>query len=261
MLNSKKAEKVAGNVDISGFLRLFAFFHKKMNGNLCKNESALDTPKVPKKGGVGVAKTKKDVLYENIENIEKWASLGISQKKIASLLGMGYTTFRDLKKEIPALSALLDKRAENKNEQDAITTLEVVETLEKRCKGYNVEVKKVVKLKNPMVDKDGNVVVVAGKVVMVEELKEVTEEQHVPGDINGIKFYLANVATDEWNNDPARLELDKKRVANDTKRTKIAEAAAKGQGNGGKTVEDILEEMEAAEVNQSEEGAEYGENI
>ena len=193
-----------------------------------------------------MAKKKKDVLYENIESIEKWANMGFSQKKIAELLGMGYTTFRDLKKEIPALSALLEKRDENKKERDAVTTLEVIETLEKRCKGYNVEVKKVVKLKNPMLDKDGKPVIVAGKVVMIEELKEVTEEQHVPGDINGIKYYLANVATDEWNNDPARLKLEKQRVANDTKRTKLAEAAANGQG-GGKTIEDILDEMEEAE--------------
>lgn len=207
-----------------------------------------------------MAKTKKDVIYENIENIEKWANLGISQKKIADLLDMGYTTFRDLKKEIPALSALLEKCAEKKKEQKAITVQEVTDTLIKRCKGYNAEVKKVVKLKNPMLDKEGNVVVVAGKVVMVEELKDVTEEQHVPGDINAIKFYLMNEAQDEWNNDPARLELEKKRVANDTKRTKLAEAAASGQ-DGGKTIEDILDEMEGAAestaANQLEEGGDY----
>ena len=42
-----------------------------------------------------------------------------------------------------------------------------------------------------------------------------------------------------------RLELEKKRVANDTKRTKLAEQAASGGGVSGKTIEEILEEAES----------------
>ena len=47
--NAKKAKKVAENIEISGFLRLFAFFLEKVNGILFKNRSALVTRKVPEK--------------------------------------------------------------------------------------------------------------------------------------------------------------------------------------------------------------------
>ena len=60
----------------------------------------------------------------------------------------------------------------------------------------------------------------------------------------GIKFYLQNKAKDKWKENPDRLELEKKRVANDTKRTKLAEQAASG-GVSGKTIEEILEEAES----------------
>ena len=41
------------------------------------------------------------------------------------------------------------------------------------------------------------------------------------------------------------MDLEKKRVANDTKRTKLAEQAASGGGVSGKTIEEILEEAES----------------
>ena len=72
----------------------------------------------------------------------------------------------------------------------------------------------------------------------------VTEQQHIPADVGAIKFYLLNKAKDKWKENPDRLELEKKRVANDTKRTKLAEQAASGTAQGGRSIEEILEEVE-----------------
>ena len=47
-----------------------------------------------------------------MESLEEWAFAGLSQKEMAEMLGMAYSTFRKLKGEIPALSALLKKSAD-----------------------------------------------------------------------------------------------------------------------------------------------------
>ncbi len=185
-------------------------------------------------------------IYESLKTIEEWAFLGIPEKEMAELLGMGYTTFRDLKKKIPALSAVLKKSADEKKKLKKKQVEEVEKTLLQRCLGYNATVKKAQKLKKPLRDEEGKIISVAGKPVVEEVIEEVTEEQHVPADVGAIKFFLLNQAKENWKNDPDRLELEKKRVANDTKRTKIAEAAANGTGPEGKTIEEILEEAERA---------------
>lgn len=115
-----------------------------------------------------------------------------------------------------------------------------------RCLGYNADIKKHMKVKKPMQGANGEVLTDAnGKVITEEVLEEVTEQQHVPADVGAIKFYLLNKAKDKWKENPDRLELEKKRVANDTKRTKLAEQAASGGGVSGKTIEEILEEAES----------------
>ena len=92
-----------------------------------------------------------------------------------------------------------------------------------------------------------------GRERSVEEvLEEVTEKQHVPADVSAIKFFLMNKARKDWQNDPERLAIEKKRLANDTKRTELAANNANGGGEG-KSIEDILE--------AAEEGAEIGENV
>ena len=65
-----------------------------------------------KKGGEKVASSNEKKIYENMESLEEWAFAGLSQKEMAEMLGMAYSTFRKLKGEIPALSALLKKSAD-----------------------------------------------------------------------------------------------------------------------------------------------------
>ena len=193
-----------------------------------------------KKGGEKVASSNEKKIYENMESLEEWAFAGLSQKEMAEMLGMAYSTFRDLRKKIPALSALLKNSADFLKAERKKETEKVEVSLLNRCLGYNADIKKHMKVKKPMQGADGN-----GKVITEEVLEEVTEQQHVPADVGAIKFYLLNKAKDKWKENPDRLELEKKRVANDTKRTKLAEQAASGGGVSGKTIEEILEEAES----------------
>lgn len=198
-----------------------------------------------KKGGEKVASSNEKKIYENMESLEEWAFAGLSQKEMAEMLGMAYSTFRELRKKIPALSALLKNSADFLKAEQKKEVEKVEVSLLNRCLGYNADIKKHIKVKKPMLGTGGEPLTDAnGKVITEEVLEEVTEQQHVPADVGAIKFYLLNKAKDKWKENPDRLDLEKKRVANDTKRTKLAEQAASG-GVSGKTIEEILEEAES----------------
>lgn len=206
-----------------------------------------------------MAKSNEEKIYENMKSLEEWAFAGISQKEMAKMLDMSYSHFRELKKKIPALSALLKKSADFLKAEKAKQIENVEKTLYERCMGYSADVKKHYKLKKPMKNEDGTLVFdESGKVITEEVLEEVTETQHVPADVSAIKFFLMNKARKDWQNDPERLAIEKKRLANDTKRTELAANNANGAGEG-KGIEEILEEAamaaEAAEAAETKEGA------
>ena len=192
-----------------------------------------------------MAKSNEEKIYENMKSLEEWALAGISQKEMARMLDMSYSHFRELKSKIPALSALLKKSADFLKAEKAKQVENVEKTLYERCMGYSADVKKHYKLKKPMKNEDGTLVFdESGKVITEEVLEEVTETQHVPADVSAIKFFLMNKARKDWQNDPERLAIEKKRLANDTKRTELAANSQSG-GAEGKSIEDILDEAEA----------------
>ena len=228
------------------FLALLHICGKMQAEIYAKNFRHRKWQSAEKKGGEKVASRNEEKIYENMKSLEEWAFAGLSQKEMAEMLGMAYSTFRELRKKIPALSALLKKsadflKAEQKKEVESVEV-----SLLNRCLGYNADIKKHLKVKKPMLGADGKILTDgSGKVITEEVLEEVTEQQHIPADVGAIKFYLLNKAKDKWKENPDRLELEKKRVANDTKRTKLAEQAASGGGVSGKTIEEILEEAES----------------
>lgn len=202
-----------------------------------------------------MAKTNEDKIYENLKSLEEWAFAGISQKEMAEMLGMAYSTFRKLKNEIPALSALLKKSADFLKAEKQKEIEGVERSLLERCHGYNAPVKKHYKVKKPVMGPGGKVLMDDnGKVITEEVLEEVTDEQHVPADVTAIKFYLMNKARKDWQNDPERLAIEKKRLKNDTKRT---EAATSTTAKEEKTIEDVLAE---AAARASEEGGNNAED-
>lgn len=193
-----------------------------------------------------MAKTNEEKIYENMKSLEEWAFAGISQKEMARLLDMSYSHFRELKTKIPALSALLKKSADYLKAEKAKQVENVERSLYERCMGYEATVIKHQKLKKPMKNEDGTLVFdESGKVITEEVLQEVQETQHVPADVSAIKFFLMNKARKDWQNDPERLAIEKKRLQNDTKRTELAANNASGGGEG-KGIEEILDDAEKA---------------
>lgn len=242
---------------LRAFLCLLHFFAKNRMEKYAEKIRHRKHKKCRNAGGDEVAKNNEEKIYENLKSIEEWAFAGISQKEMAEMLGMAYSTFRDLKKKIPALSALLKKSAEflKAEKQKEVESVEV--SLLKRCLGYEAEVKKHIKVKKPMLNEYGGIIFdESGKAIMEETTEEVTESQHIPADVGAIKFYLLNKARKDWKNDPERLAIEKKRLENDTKRTELAANNA-SEAKEEKTVEDFLDVAEAA----AEEGAENAENV
>ena len=200
-----------------------------------------------------MASKSEEILLENLESLKEWASLGISQKEMAAMLGMSFSTFRKARDRNSALSALFRKSADEKKAGKDKQVEKVEMSLFQRCTGYNAKVKKVIKVKKNVLDEEGEPVVIGGKPLTEEVLEEVVEEQHVAADIGAIKFWLMNRARKDWKSDPERLDNERQRVRNDSKRTKLAEQNANGQ-TGGKSVEDFLDAAEAAAIGL--EGAE-----
>ena len=149
-----------------------------------------------KKGGEKVASSNEKKIYENMKSLEEWAFAGLSQKEMAEMLGMAYSTFRELRKKIPALSALLKKSADFLKAEQKKEIEKVEVSLLNRCLGYNADIKKHMKVKKPMQGANGEVLTDAnGKVITEEVLEEVTEQQHIPADVGAIKFYLLKQRT------------------------------------------------------------------
>ena len=121
-----------------------------------------------------MASSNEKKIYENMKSLEEWAFAGLSQKEMAEMLGMAYSTFRKLKGEIPALSALLKKSADflKAEQKKEIESVEV--SLLNRCLGYNADIRKHMKVKKPMLGADGKILTDgSGKVITEEVLEEV----------------------------------------------------------------------------------------
>lgn len=190
-----------------------------------------------------MAATAEEIILENINAIKEWALSGMAEKEMAEMLGIAYSTFRRAKQSNMILSAVLEEAKKHRSDilKDQVKNVEA--SLYKRCLGYNAKVQKNYKVKKVVFDDGGQVVLdKGGKAVMEETLEERTEETHVPADITAVKFFLLNKARKEWRSDPERLEIDKKRLVNDTKRTKIAEQARGGEEK--KSIESYLDEAE-----------------
>lgn len=192
-----------------------------------------------------MASKNEEKILQNLEMLKDWASVGISQKEMARRLEISYSDFRVWRDKIPALSALFEKTPEEKKRAKARKVEVVEESMYDRCTGYNARVKKYIKVKKAVRDSDGNLIFEKGKVLMEEELVEVEEEQHVPGDVGAQKFFLMNQARRNWKSDPEKLAHDSQRVKNDTKRTELA-ANNQGGGKNEKTIEEILEDAAKA---------------
>lgn len=193
--------------------------------------------------------TTEEKILSNAKSVEEWILGGLPEREVAAALGIGYSTFRKAKRENNLIRDLVNGASQRyKKEQEKIQSEKIAQvrgSLFQRCLGYDVDMPKHYKVKRVARDADGEVLLDAGgKPIMEDVLEQVMEKQHVPADVAAIKFFLMNQDSKEWQSDPERLKLDRKRVANDTKRTKLAESAAGSGETAGKSLEDILAEAE-----------------
>ena len=193
--------------------------------------------------------TTEEKILSNAKSVEEWILGGLPEREVAVALGFGYSTFRKAKRENNLIRDLVNGASQRyKKEQGKIQSEKIAQvrgSLFQRCLGYDVDMPKHYKVKRVARDADGEVLLDAGgKPIMEDALEQVMEKQHIPADVTAIKFFLMNQDSKEWQSDPERLKLDRKRVANDTKRTKLAEAAAGSGETAGKSLEDILAEAE-----------------
>lgn len=193
--------------------------------------------------------TTEEKILSNSKSVEEWILGGLPEKEVAAALGMGYSTFRKAKRENNLIRDLVNGASQRyKKEQEKIQSEKIAQvrgSLFQRCMGYDVDLPKHYKVKKVARDADGEVLLDAsGKPIFEDGLEKVMEKQHIPADVTAIKFFLMNQDSKQWQSDPERLKLDRKRVANDTKRTKLAEAAAGSGETVGKSLEDLLAEAE-----------------
>lgn len=139
--------------------------------------------------------------------ISGWARDGLIDKDIAEKMNIAYSTFRVWRDKYPTLSAALKKNKE-------IVDFEVENSLLKRCFGYNVPVKKNLKVKRTEY-KDGF------KIKEYEEIIEVFDEVHIPADTTAQIFWLKNRQVQKWRDKPeenTNSEEDKVVIVNDLPR-------------------------------------------
>lgn len=127
-----------------------------------------------------MASSNEKKIYENMKSLEEWAFAGLSQKEMAEMLGMAYSTFRSCGRKFRHFSALLKKSADFLKAEQKKEIEKVEVSLLNRCLGYNADIKKHMKVKKPMQGANGEVLTDAnGKVITEEVLEEVTEQQHI----------------------------------------------------------------------------------
>lgn len=127
-------------------------------------------------------------VLPRLEFVKAAARMGNSEEEISKQLGVSYSTFREYKKKHPELQAALSEGADDANGA-------VVNALHRRALGYTVKVRKVVKIKKPVIED--------GRKIAEEEVLETGEEDvHVPADTKAIIFWLTNRIPELWKSSP-----------------------------------------------------------
>ena len=154
------------------------------------------------RGCATIAETAEEKIIKNLESIEKWASIGLSQKEIAERLDIGYSTFRKIKSKNIALLALFPQSAIHDRSASNEKVKKVERSLYERAVGYDYDTIEYYKIKSSGYDDKG-------KKWEKEELVEKTKKIHVPADVQAAKFYLINRDRRNWKDNPHKVENDK----------------------------------------------------
>lgn len=142
-----------------------------------------------------MGKVNKWLNKDGLEQIEKWARLGLSDRQIAKNMGIGRSTFYEWKKKYKDISDTLDKGK-------AIVNEEVENALLKKALGFKYKEQQAIKVKEIYYDEKG-------RKCQKEDVKIVEVEKEVPADTVAIKFWLVNRERERWSDNPNKVEIDK----------------------------------------------------
>ena len=142
-----------------------------------------------------MGKASKWLNKDGLEQIEKWARLGLSDRQIAKNMGIGRSTFYEWKKKYKDISDTLDKGK-------AIVNEEVENALLKKALGFKYKEQQAIKIKDIYYDEKG-------RKCQKEDVKIVEVEKEVRADTVAIKVWLVNRERDRWSDNPNRVEIDK----------------------------------------------------
>lgn len=142
-----------------------------------------------------MGKANKWLNKDGLEQIEKWAKLGLSDRQIAKNMGIGRSTFYEWKKKYKDISDTLDKGK-------AIVNEEVENALLKKALGFKYKEQQAIKVKEIYYDEKG-------RKCQKEDVKIVEVEKEVLADTVAIKFWLVNRERERWSDNPNKVEIDK----------------------------------------------------
>lgn len=142
-----------------------------------------------------MAKSKWKEISKRLEDVETWASMGLSETQIAFNLGISRATLENYKRDH---LDILESLKRGKNQAD----FKVENALYKKATGYIAKETVVQKTKEIYYDENNNK-------CSKENLETVEVEKEVPPDVNAIKFWLINRKQSKWKDNPNKVELDK----------------------------------------------------
>lgn len=139
--------------------------------------------------------------------IKGWARDGLTDEQISENIGISRSTLNEWKNKYSDISDTLKKGKE-------IVDYEVENALLKRCFGYNIPVKKNLKVKKTEYEE-------GFKIKEYEEIVEVFDEIHIPADTTAQIFWLKNRRSQKWRDKPEEKtngDEDKVVIVNDLPR-------------------------------------------
>ncbi|MDU4953627.1 MAG: transposase [Clostridium cadaveris] len=142
-----------------------------------------------------MAKSKWEEVSKRLEDIEAWASMGLSETQIAFNLGISRATLENYKRDhLDILESL--KRGKNQ------ANFKVENALYKKAVGYTIKEQGAIKIKEIYFDDKGNK-------CSREDVKVVDMFKEVPADVSAMKFWLINRMKGKWKDNPTKADIEK----------------------------------------------------
>ena len=142
-----------------------------------------------------MAKSRAEVVLQNLESIEEWASQGMCEKDIACRLGISDRTLRNYKQEYSSVFSALETGKTKVHSDVEVALL-------KRALGYEIEEEQAVKVKEIYYDGEG-------RKCEKEHVEVVKVLRKYPPDVAAAKFWLNNRKKEYWKDNPHKVKNDR----------------------------------------------------